>query len=136
MSKTMNAGLGAEASKKLVSDFLHSWQDRDIDRICSFFTPDAVYHNVPVAPIEGIAGIREIFAGFLAAFEVATLEIVTIVAEPNLVLAERVDHFVLFNGRSVDLPVNGVFELKDGKIHRFSDYFDLKSFEEPTGLKL
>jgi limonene-1,2-epoxide hydrolase len=136
MNKTTNAGLGAQASKQLVTDFLNSWEGRDIDHICSFFTPDAVYHNVPVAPIKGIAGIREIFAGFLSAFEVATLEIITIVAEPNLVLAERMDHFVLFNGRSVDLPVNGVFELKDGKIHRFSDYFDLKSFEEPTGLKL
>ncbi|MEX1154643.1 limonene-1,2-epoxide hydrolase family protein [Parvibaculum sp.] len=126
----------AEASKKVVSDFLGAWQKRDVAGIMECFTPEATYHNVPVAPIRGIAGIREIFEGFLSAFEYADLEIIRIAAEPNLVFAERIDHFRLHDGRSVDLPVNGVFELKDGKIHRFSDYFDLASFEGPTGLKL
>lgn len=126
----------AEASKKVVSDFLGAWQKRDVSGIMECFTPDATYHNVPVAPIKGIAGIREIFEGFLAAFAHADLEIIRIAGEPNLVFAERIDHFRLHDGRSVDLPVNGVFELKDGKIHRFSDYFDLASFEGPTGLKL
>jgi limonene-1,2-epoxide hydrolase len=133
----MSAGsMTAEASKKVVSDFLGAWQKRDVAGIMECFTPDATYHNVPVAPIKGIAGIREIFEGFLSAFAYADLEIVRIAAEPNLVFAERIDHFRLHDGRSVDLPVNGVFELKDGKIHRFSDYFDLASFEGPTGLKL
>ena len=29
----------------------------------AFFAPDAVYHNVPVAPYAGTAAIRAIFAG-------------------------------------------------------------------------
>lgn len=126
----------AEASKKVVADFLGAWQKRDIPGIMDCFAPDAIYHNVPVAPIKGIAGIREIFEGFLTAFKYADLEIIRICAEPNLVFAERVDHFRLHDGRSVDLPVNGVFELRNGKIWRFSDYFDLASFEGPTGIKL
>ena len=135
----MNAtvkSMTAEASKKVVSDFLGAWQKRDVPGIMDCFAPDAIYHNVPVAPIKGVDGIREIFEGFLQAFEYAELEIVRIAAEHNLVFAERVDHFRLHDGRSVDLPVNGVFELRDGKIWRFSDYFDLASFEDPTGLKL
>ncbi len=126
----------AEASKEVVSNFLGAWQKRDVPGIMDCFAPDAIYHNVPVAPIEGIDGIRETFEGFLSAFEYAELEIVRIAAEPNLVFAERVDHFRLHDGRSVDLPENGVFELRDGNIWRFSDYFDLASFEGPTGLKL
>lgn len=126
----------AEASKQVVSDFLGAWQKRDMSGIMDCFAPDAVYHNVPVAPIVGIAGIRRIFEDFLSAFEYADLEIVRIAGEPELVFAERIDHFRLHDGKSVDLPVNGVFELKDGKIHRFSDYFDLATFENATGLKL
>ena len=132
---TTTGTMTAEASKQVVADFLGAWQKRDVPGIMECFTDDAVYHNIPVAPIKGIDGIRKIFEDFLSVFSYAELEIVRIAAEPNLVFAERVDHF-LHDGRSLDLPVNGVFELKNGKIYRFSDYFDLASFEGPTGLKL
>ncbi len=125
-----------EASEKLVRDFLGSWPGRSLDAICSGFASDAVYHNVPVRPIEGIAGIREIFQAFLDSFCDAKLDIVTLAAEPGLVLVERVDYFTMNDGRKVTLPVTGVFEIKSGKIARFSDYFDLADFERQSGMKL
>ena len=90
-----NASLPPVAAKKLVSEFLHSWGERDIDKIMSYFAPDAVYHNVPVAPIKGEKAIREIFRAFLGAFDSIALDIVTIAGENDLVLAERVDRFKL-----------------------------------------
>lgn len=125
-----------EASEKLVRDFLGSWQGRDLDTICSAFADNAVYHNVPVKPIEGKAGIRGIFQAFLDAFTYAELRIITLAAEPGLVLAERVDYFTMNDGRKIVLPVTGVFVVKNGKITRFSDYFDLADFERQSGLKL
>ena len=98
-----------EASEKLVRDFLGAWVEGDIDTICSAFADGAVYHNVPVKPIKGIAGIRAIFEAFLGAFEQAELDIVTLAAEPGLVLAERIDYFTMKDGRKVVLPVSGVF---------------------------
>lgn len=125
-----------EASEKLVRDFLGSWQGRDINKICSAFADNAVYHNVPVKPIEGMAGIRAIFQAFLDGFKYAELEIISLAAEPGLVLAERVDHFIMNDGRKIRLPVTGVFVVKNGKITRFSDYFDLADFERQSGMKL
>ncbi len=125
-----------EASEKVVRDFLGSWEGRGLESICSGFADDAVYHNVPVAPIEGIAGIRGIFEAFLDAFSDAKLDIVTLAAEPGRVLVERVDYFTMNDGRKVVLPVTGVFEVKNGKITRFSDYFDLADFESQSGMKL
>lgn len=125
-----------EASEHLVRDFLGSWEARSLDHICSGFADDAVYHNVPVQPIEGIAGIREVFQGFLDAFCDAKLDIVSLAAAPGLVLAERVDYFTMNDGRKIVLPVTGVFEVENGKITRFSDYFDLADFEAQSGLKL
>ncbi|MGO4443701.1 limonene-1,2-epoxide hydrolase family protein [Mycobacterium sp. 2YAF39] len=125
-----------QASEKLVRDFLGSWEDRDLDTICGVFAADAVYHNVPVKPIEGIAGIRAIFKAFLDAFSEAKLDIVTLAAEPGLVLAERVDYFTMNDGTSVVLPVTGVFVVEDGEITRFTDYFDLADFERQSGFKL
>ncbi|MGH8516060.1 MAG: limonene-1,2-epoxide hydrolase family protein [Panacagrimonas sp.] len=125
-----------EASEKLVRDFLGSWQGRNLDKICSAFAENAVYHNVPVKPIEGMAGIRGIFTAFLDAFTYAELKIITLAAEPGLVLAERIDYFTMNDGRKIVLPVTGVFVVKNGKIARFSDYFDLADFERQSGLKL
>lgn len=125
-----------EASEKLVRDFLGSWQGRNLDTICSAFAENAVYHNVPVKPIEGMAGIRGIFTAFLDAFTYAELKIITLAAEPGLVLAERIDYFTMNDGRKIVLPVTGVFVVKNGKITRFSDYFDLADFERQSGLKL
>ena len=131
-----NRSMSAAESEALVVKFLDSWARRDLQTIMSCFDDESVYHNVPVAPIKGLAGIRTIFEGFLDAFESLELETVRIAAEPDLVFAERVDHFLLRNGTRFDLPVNGVFELVDGKIRRFSDYFNLPSFEGPSGFKL
>lgn len=125
-----------EASEKLVRHFLGAWTGRNIDTLCACFADDAVYHNVPVAPIKGIAGIRQIFVAFLDAFEMASLEVITLAAEPGLVIAERIDHFLMRDGTRITLPVTGVFEVRRGRITRFSDYFDLADFERQSGMKL
>lgn len=133
----MNAATDTkENSERLVRAFLDGWEGRDIEQLCSAFAEDSVYHNVPVAPITGMAGIRQIFEGFLAAFESARLEVITLAAEPGLVIAERVDHFVMRDGKRITLPVTGVFVVRGGKIRRFSDYFDLADFERQSGIKL
>ena len=43
------------------------------------------------------------------------------------VFNERVDSF-LVNGRSVVVPVAGVFEISGGKIKAWRDYFDLATY--------
>ena len=45
----------------------------------------------------------------------------------DVVLTERVDVFNL-PGKSIELPVMGTFELRDGKIAAWRDYFDLNQF--------
>ena len=124
------------ACEALVRGFLEAWRGRDLDALMAPFAEDSVYHNVPVAPITGLAGIRGIFEGFLEAFADARLDVVTLAAAPGLVITERVDYFVMRNGNRIELPVTGVFVVRDGRIRRFSDYFDLADFERQSGLKL
>ena len=126
----------AASPETIVRDFLGAWPRRDLEELMSFFASDAVYHNVPVAPCVGAAAIRETFAGFLATMPSIVLDVVELVANGALVMAERVDRFVMPNGHRFDLPVTGVFEVRDGKIVAFRDYFDLATFERGSGLKL
>lgn len=55
-------------------------------------------------------------------------EIRHFVASGDLVMTERVDNF-LVQGTRVSVPCMGVFELRDGKIAAWRDYWDLKLFE-------
>jgi limonene-1,2-epoxide hydrolase len=49
-------------------------------------------------------------------------------ANGNTVLNERVDIFDLGGGKKIELPVAGVFEVRDGKIALWRDYFDLQMY--------
>jgi limonene-1,2-epoxide hydrolase len=55
-------------------------------------------------------------------------EIRHIMADGEVVMTERVDHFLVGDNR-VSVPCMGVFELRDGKISAWRDYWDAKQFE-------
>jgi len=121
-------------NEKIVRDFLAAWPKKKIDELMGYFTDDAIYHNIPVPAIKGKAEIRKVFEGFLGAFSIELI-VVNAAASGNVVFTERIDRFDM-SGKKFDLPVNGVFELRGGKIAAFRDYFDLASFEKPSGLQL
>jgi len=47
-------------------------------------------------------------------------------------MTERVDVFKLPN-KSFELPVMGTFEVSDGKIKAWRDYFDFATWQNQTG---
>ena len=55
-------------------------------------------------------------------------EIRNIVADGDIVMTERVDHFIV-GDKTVSVKCMGVFELRDGKIAAWRDYWDLRQFE-------
>jgi len=112
---------------ELVRRFCAAWSDGDVDALMAFFTDDAVYHNIPVDPVTGRDAIRATIAGFTAGVDRLDFEVRNIAAAGNVVLTERVDVFVT-GDRSIALPVMGTFEVVDGKISKWRDYFDLNQF--------
>jgi limonene-1,2-epoxide hydrolase len=112
----------------VVRRFVESWKTRDLDRILGFFSDDCVYHNIPLDPVQGTAAIRAViqgFAGMATAIEWELLQIAE--TEGGVVLTERVDKFEI-GGKWIALPVMGAFELRDGKISAWRDYFDMAQF--------
>ena len=98
-----------------------------VDDIVAYFTDDAVYHNIPVEPAVGPEAIKAVFSMFTTGVERMEFKILNIVGEGNVVLTERVDVFVLPN-MTIELPVMGTFEVRDGKIAKWRDYFDLNQY--------
>jgi limonene-1,2-epoxide hydrolase len=122
-------------NEQIVRDFIAAWSRLDADELVTYFTADGTYYNMPIAPVTGQANLREFIHNFLKSWEKTDWEILNIVSQGDLVIAERVDRTVV-GDRKVDLPCVGVFEMQDGKIAVWRDYFDLATFTkgaEPTG---
>jgi limonene-1,2-epoxide hydrolase len=97
------------------------------DELLDFFTADAVYHNIPVDPVHGHDGILGMINMFLAPGSHIEFRVRNIAADGAVVMTERVDVFEL-PGKTIELPVMGTFEVRDGKIAAWRDYFDLNQY--------
>jgi limonene-1,2-epoxide hydrolase len=117
---------------EIVRRFCEAFGRRDSDELLEFFTEDGVYHNMPMAPMQGKAAIRTVLDMFLKMMSESVEFVMLKIAEGDgAVLTERLDRF-LIGGKSVELPVAGVFELKDGKIVAWRDYFDMGAWTRQT----
>ena len=109
------------ANDAMIREFLGAWERRDTDHIVAAFTDDAVYHNISLEPLVGKAAIRDFVAGH-EGVPPGRLEILHQLASGGVVMNERVDHITL-GDREVDMPICGVFEIRDGRIARWTDYY-------------
>ena len=109
----------------VVTEFCKKWASPDPDELAGYFTEDAVYHNIPMEAVQGREAIKVFIAGFTAAFDGIDFQIHRQVSDGNVVMNERTDTMRRKDGGEIPLPVMGVFEVADGKIAKWRDYFDL-----------
>jgi limonene-1,2-epoxide hydrolase len=120
------------SAEKVVRDFCAAWSRKSIDELLGFFAPDAVYHNMPMQPVQGAEAIRAVFEQFVAPADAVQFELLHLAASGDVVHTERVDRF-RFGDKTVALPVAGVFEIRAGKIAAWRDYFDMQDFMRQSG---
>ncbi len=111
----------------VVVQFCDAWRKIDIDAIVASVTDDCVYHNIPMDPVVGPEAIRGFIEGFAAGVDGIEFKMLNIAANGNVVLTERVDVFA-YPDNVIELPVMGTFEVRDGKIAAWRDYFDVNQF--------
>ena len=112
----------------LVLEFCEAWgKGATPSELVEWFTEDAVYHNIPVEPAVGREAILGLLNMFVTPAERVEFRVRNIVGSGETVLTERVDVFHLPNA-TIELPVMGTFEVKDGKIVAWRDYFDLNQY--------
>jgi limonene-1,2-epoxide hydrolase len=92
--------------------------------ILSMVSEDIFYQNMPLKPARGIAEMAE-FITDLGEIQDMTLTIHHIAENADgTVFTERSDSWTM-NGIKVVCPFVGVFQVRDGKIVSWKDYFDL-----------
>jgi limonene-1,2-epoxide hydrolase len=126
-----------ESPIEVVRRFCAAWSDgMEANDLAAFFTDDAVYHNIPLAPVTGRANIADNIATFIRpgppGIENIEFRVINVAADGPVVMTERVDVFKLPD-KSFELQVMGIFEFSDGKIKAWRDYFDMNQFTSQIG---
>jgi limonene-1,2-epoxide hydrolase len=97
------------------------------DSLRRWFTPETVWDNVGLAVTTGPEQAIELAKRFEQQMGVSSvaIELRAIAATGNKVLTERIDHLLAADGTERwGAGVMGIFEIANGKIVAWRDYFD------------
>ena len=113
------------SNQQIILDFIQASNSRDIDRMMAMFdSTDCVFHNIPWEPLSGTEAIREFLQNMFDNSSEINWQIHNIAeTDTGTVLTERMDRF-RFSGNPMAVPVMGAFDLRNGKITAWRDYFD------------
>jgi limonene-1,2-epoxide hydrolase len=117
----------AAANRALIERFWEDMGRRDFAAVRKYFTEDAHYTDVP-APEDGARGPDAIEARLRLGIEPLERYVPRpgkMVAEGAMVILEHSEEWHWGTGETVVLPFVSVFELRDGLIARWWDYWDL-----------
>ena len=116
-----------EENKAIVQRYWDALAARDWEGMKALLTDDAHYTDVP-APEDGARGPDAIEARLRLGIEPLERYVPrpgTLTAEDDRVILEHSEEWHWHTGEHVVLPFVSVFELRDGKIARWWDYWDL-----------
>jgi limonene-1,2-epoxide hydrolase len=115
-------------NKHLVAEFWRDLYARDWDVVASYLTPDSEYTDVPTPADDVAQGPEQIVARLRIGLEpLASIghDVRMVVSEGDTVVTEHVEHWEWPSGERAALPFVSMQELRDGKIVRWWDYWDL-----------
>jgi limonene-1,2-epoxide hydrolase len=117
----------------LVREFISLLVSRDLAAAAAMVTDDFEYDNGPMGKTFGPEAIKNTLSGFFGMCTgidwIILRQTSSGTLESGTVLNERDDR-VEIHGRWTTLPVAGVFEIRDGKISLWRDYFDKQTIIE------
>ena len=115
------------ASIAVVREFIAAWNANDLRRVVDMLDENVRYHNMPVAPIDGRTAVAAYFDS-KGGFDWINWKLLTIAADGATVLTERIDDFSI-GGVKVSLPIMGAFDVQEGRIRAWRDYFDMATYQ-------
>lgn len=114
-------------NEQVIRDFIAAWSRLDVEELVQYFCEDGVYHNMPTQAVAGHAALRPYIAAFLKGWTSTEWDVLNLVSNGDVVFAERLDRTVV-GDKPVNLPCCGVFEMQDGRIKVWRDYFDIGTY--------
>jgi limonene-1,2-epoxide hydrolase len=109
---------------EIVRKFMTLMEPLNYDAALKLVSDNCEYTNPPpIGTVNGPVGIRAVLEPFFGPTRENEFRVLRQATSGNIVFLERLDRH-LFGDKWVELPVTGVFEVKDGVITYWRDYFD------------
>jgi limonene-1,2-epoxide hydrolase len=110
---------------EIVRRFMTDMERLDFDAGTTWVAETCAYTNPPpLGTVQGPAGVRAVLEPFFAPTLENEFRILNEAVNGSTVFIERLDRHRLPD-KWVELPVTGVLEVRDGKIVRWTEYFDV-----------
>jgi limonene-1,2-epoxide hydrolase len=133
-AKTASADPQIAVVIAVVCQMIDAWNKMDWKRSSELFAEDGVLASMMVEPVVGRAAIDKRVRAVGSTLSQLNLRIVNIGRVGDVVFLERVDEFIA-SGRKGAIPVVGVFEIRDGKVKVWREYFDRAMMLRELGIK-
>lgn len=113
---------------QVVDAFIAAINALDLDAACALLAHDCEYDNVPMGKVFGRVTIQERLGPMID--RCSELEWITLrqTSTGDVVMNERMDRFKWPHGW-VEMPCAGIWEVRDGQIVLWRDYFDLPTYK-------
>ena len=119
------------SAERVIRDFMAAsivaWSSGDATALASFFSEDARYRNGPLPSVRGRDLIIASLTEMMSMGGEVDVELIHMVDDGRVVMTERVD-YVKFGDKTARLRIAGVFEVDNGVITAWRDYFDPNEF--------
>jgi len=126
----------AASAEEVVRDFMAAfetaWPTGDPSTLRRFFSEGAEYRNGPLEPVRGRESILTNLAHMMSLGGEVYADLRHLISDGPVVMTERVD-YVRVGGKSAGLRIAGVFEVDNGCITGWRDYFDPNEFAAQFG---
>ena len=112
-----------------VEAFISALEKKNIDAAIALLDEDCEYDNVPMGKVFGSNAVKEMRGPMIENCSNVDWPTHRASSTGNLVFNERLDRFEM-GGSWIEIPVCGVWEVIDGKITLWRDYFDLATYRD------
>ena len=119
-------------AEHVVDRFIAHWARGDVEAMIGCLADDVRCQNMPMEPTVGTAAVRELQTAFFGVAQDFRIEVHAQASSGDVVMQERTDFFSL-GGKLITLPICGVFEVRDGRIAAWREYFDMATFAGGNG---
>lgn len=115
----------------VVRAFCKAWEDRDVEAILATLDDAVVFQNVPAPAVHGLAATRDFILPIIRETIAIDFELLALAVNEHgdTVLTERLDRLHYPSG-VVEIPVMGVFVVRNETIVEWRDYSDFASIGE------
>lgn len=119
------------SAKDVVLAFLNDWETGFVGAFERWMHPQALWQNTGLPDQQGKAAVMAWLHKYndIMQMPYGRAEIVSIACDGDKVLTERIDHLWGDGDRRHSTRIMGAFEVQDGLIIRYADYFDAGQFK-------